>query len=71
MLAHPAVTRYALMVGATHPPSRSPFPQAEASHRTHHREDISGCEKDALSVHACSSTISFLFTFQVFVCFLK
>ena len=67
MLAHLAVTRYALMVRATHHPSRSPFPPAEPSHRIYHCEDISGCEKAAISVHACTSTISFLLSRFLFV----
>jgi len=47
-------------VGGGHSsPEPLPFPQAEPSHRTHHCEDISGCEKSALSSHVCTFTILF------------
>jgi len=69
MITHWAFTCYA-GVRTTNPPSRSPFPPAKPSHRTHHWEYISDCEKAALSLHACSSTISFLLSMFLFV-FLK
>ena len=57
-----------LHVGAGHSsPDPLPFPQAQPSHRTHHCEDISGCETAALSLHACTFTILFLLSMFLFV----